>query len=210
MKTITTVACFLLYFTSSHGSCPNECSSHGTCDKFSRCTCSDNFQGADCSEWVRFTYNGNYCYVHNNGNWTLTSNNFKKFVVRYAHLLLHGVIKLLQQILPITVPNVQTEAFVIDLQVVTTIELFILFLVTIVVFLILCHVRTWTGQCSCMNGFTGSACDRLECNLNCNGGGICYSMKDLALKTLNSKSERYDYSTPWDAMKMKGQTILHK
>lgn len=78
MKTITTVACFLLYFTSSLGSCPNECSSHGTCDKFSRCTCSDNFQGADCSEWVRFTYNGNYCYVHNNGNWTLTSNNFKK------------------------------------------------------------------------------------------------------------------------------------
>ena len=63
-------------------------------------------------------------------------------MVRYAHLLLHGVIKLLQQILPITVPNVQTEAFVIDLQVVTTIELFILFLVTIVVFLILCHVRT--------------------------------------------------------------------
>eukprot|EP01035_Chromulina_nebulosa_P025316 gene25316-33047_t len=60
-----------------------------------------------------------------------------------------------------------------------------------------------TGECSCMNGFTGSACDRLECNLNCNGGGICYSMKDLALKTLNSQSVRYDYSTPWDAMKMK-------
>ena len=45
---------------------------------------------------------------------------------------------------------------------------------------------------------------RLECNLNCKGGGICYSMKDLALKTLNSQSVRYDYSTPWDAMKMKG------
>eukprot|EP01036_Dinobryon_divergens_P036036 gene36036-46825_t len=60
-----------------------------------------------------------------------------------------------------------------------------------------------TGECSCMSGFTGSACDRLECNLNCNGGGICYSMKDLALKTLNSQSVRYDYSTPWDAMKMK-------
>ena len=40
-----------------------------------------------------------------------------------------------------------------------------------------------TGICSCMDGFSGSACDRLTCLNDCNGKGRCFSMKDLAAKT---------------------------
>ena len=59
-----------------------------------------------------------------------------------------------------------------------------------------------------MNGFTGSSCDRLSCNLNCNEGGLCYTMRDLASKTKNTQSLQYAYSTPWDAGKMKGRLLL--
>lgn len=34
-----------------------------------------------------------------------------------------------------------------------------------------------------MEGFAGSACDRLECANKCNNNGVCYSMRDLAQKT---------------------------
>lgn len=35
----------------------------------------------------------------------------------------------------------------------------------------------------CMAGFTGAACERLACHLDCNGNGVCSTMKDLAAKT---------------------------
>lgn len=40
-----------------------------------------------------------------------------------------------------------------------------------------------SGECVCAKGFTGSACERLECSNDCNGNGICLSMKDRAAKT---------------------------
>ena len=55
-----------------------------------------------------------------------------------------------------------------------------------------------------MNGFTGSACDRLACPNECNNNGVCYTMKDLSSKTRNIYSEKYTYSTVWDAMKIEG------
>lgn len=61
-----------------------------------------------------------------------------------------------------------------------------------------------TGNCDCMDGFTGSACERLTCHNRCNEKGICYSMHDLALRTRNSLSARYDYTTIWDADKIQG------
>jgi hypothetical protein len=55
-----------------------------------------------------------------------------------------------------------------------------------------------------MEGFTGSACERLACSLDCNEKGICFSMKDFASRTRSVESESFDYSTIWDANKIKG------
>jgi hypothetical protein len=55
-----------------------------------------------------------------------------------------------------------------------------------------------------MDGFTGSACERLICSDRCNGKGICYSMYDFAAKTRNLRSLQYDYSTIWDSHKIQG------
>lgn len=60
------------------------------------------------------------------------------------------------------------------------------------------------GNCECMDGFTGSACERLTCQDRCNAKGICYSMHDFAGKTRNSESVQYDYSLVWDAAMIQG------
>lgn len=56
-----------------------------------------------------------------------------------------------------------------------------------------------TGLCNCRDGFTGRACERLECLNDCSGAGECLSMADTAsrqddLRLFNS----YTYSL-WDA-----------
>lgn len=66
------------------------------------------------------------------------------------------------------------------------------------------------GECSCMEGFTGAACDQLACNMNCNNNGRCYTMHELAVQTRDSTSAQYTYDTEfgaygvWDANKIKG------
>lgn len=61
-----------------------------------------------------------------------------------------------------------------------------------------------TGDCECMDGFTGSACERLTCSNRCSEKGICYSIHDFALKTRNDQSIQYDYSTLWDSSMIQG------
>ncbi|KAJ1438772.1 hypothetical protein B484DRAFT_412784 [Ochromonadaceae sp. CCMP2298] len=61
-----------------------------------------------------------------------------------------------------------------------------------------------SGKCACMSGFSGSACERLDCASQCSHKGVCYSMRDFAARTRNDQSERYTYTTQWDADKIKG------
>lgn len=61
-----------------------------------------------------------------------------------------------------------------------------------------------------MDGFSGSACERLSCSDDCNKQGVCFSIKDLASRTRNVLSEKYTYTQPpltmiaWDAEKIQG------
>jgi len=55
-----------------------------------------------------------------------------------------------------------------------------------------------SGECDCFDGYDGVACERTVCPNDCNGRGICYTAKQLAVEA----SATYD--TPWDAMKHVG------
>ena len=46
-------------------------------------------------------------------------------------------------------------------------------------FLIILHVL---GECTCMEGFIGSACQYLDCVSKCNNGGRCLDMHDRAVR----------------------------
>lgn len=60
------------------------------------------------------------------------------------------------------------------------------------------------GECVCMEGFTGKACERSACDFNCYGVGSCVSMRSFASKSYSSLSEQFEYATPWDATKLHG------
>jgi len=61
-----------------------------------------------------------------------------------------------------------------------------------------------TGNCQCMNGFTGVACERTSCSRNCNGNGKCMSYKQYASTSQNGDSLKYKYDSVWDAEKIYG------
>ena len=37
------------------------------------------------------------------------------------------------------------------------------------------------GTCTCPSGFSGQACERMDCPYNCNGHGACMSLKNVGL-----------------------------
>jgi len=67
----------------------------------------------------------------------------------------------------------------------------------------LCNRRT--GECDCMDGFTGIACERTECADDCNRHGRCLSLYDFAKDYYDDKtSENFAYEYIWDAHMMYG------
>ncbi|CAM9329994.1 unnamed protein product, partial [Discosporangium mesarthrocarpum] len=61
-----------------------------------------------------------------------------------------------------------------------------------------------TGICKCRSGFTGEACQRLECPSNCNERGRCMSMRDAAA-VIDGERLLYDGTyDEWDADKIHG------
>ena len=60
------------------------------------------------------------------------------------------------------------------------------------------------GNCECMDGFTGIACERMLCPNECSNNGKCMSYHDFALQTLNTNSESFTYNSVWDSQKTFG------
>ena len=63
------------------------------------------------------------------------------------------------------------------------------------------------GTCLCQPGFTGTACENLNCpgEVTCGGLGTCYSMQMLALLgESNGDLAPFSYTTAWDATKIFG------
>jgi hypothetical protein len=62
-----------------------------------------------------------------------------------------------------------------------------------------------TSKCECQQGFTGNACQRLSCNLDCSSNGACLSLESYATNYRSTDTTvQYDYSTPWDKEKVFG------
>jgi len=55
-----------------------------------------------------------------------------------------------------------------------------------------------SGECDCFDGYDGVACERTVCPNDCNGRGICYTAKQLAVEAGTK------YETTWDSMKHVG------
>jgi len=63
---------------------------------------------------------------------------------------------------------------------------------------------TETGQCICRQGFSGRACERINCPMNCNENGECMSMEMYANEKDPGLGTVYAYNTNWDAAMMYG------
>eukprot|EP01031_Cornospumella_fuschlensis_P031978 gene31978-38666_t len=61
-----------------------------------------------------------------------------------------------------------------------------------------------SGQCECMDGFTGSACERLACPNRCSDRGVCMTMQDFAHKKRDDMSQSFTYDNIWDSKKTQG------
>jgi hypothetical protein len=61
-----------------------------------------------------------------------------------------------------------------------------------------------TGDCACNLGFTGMACERMECPLLCNGHGKCESMQYHAEQKDPGRGTLFSYSNRWDAKMLYG------
>lgn len=64
------------------------------------------------------------------------------------------------------------------------------------------HCNTISGQCTCMAGFEGLACNRMTCPEGCGAHGSCRSMKFHAAlydKGMQPRNFYYSYANNWDA-----------
>ena len=63
---------------------------------------------------------------------------------------------------------------------------------------------TALGTCLCQTQFTGMACERMMCPLNCNGHGACRTMQYNARMKDPGAGQIYKYETRWDSKMMHG------
>lgn len=69
-----------------------------------------------------------------------------------------------------------------------------------------------SGDCECLPGYTGAACERTQCPNSCSGKGVCSTQKQIAKSVAEQSSSYTDtatfaavrYSNAWDADKIRG------
>ena len=177
------VAALLLTLPFAAAECPNACSGSGECSMNDMCDCHSGFQGGDCSERVcqyNFAFvttsNGDVNFDGDRYDGTVYTADTRLNTNHPAASLNSGGSVLLTQAAPGgTWENWPTYTKQNEGH-----------------FYMECSNRGLckrdTGDCECFPGYEGVACNRMACPDNCNGKGVCQTVKDF--------SASYD---KWDA-----------
>lgn len=154
--------------------CPNACSGHGDCGKYDQCTCYRNWQGNDCS--LRTCQFG-VAHVDSPKGDLDGSNDVTgpdETIVVKSQVYPMGTT---EQFPPMT----DTAGNELENSAHGYME---------------CSNKGTcdrkTGTCACFVGYEGVACQRASCNLNCNGHGVCKSIRELALLDSANSYELWD------------------
>jgi hypothetical protein len=169
------VAALLLSMPFAAAECPNACSQHGECGMYDSCECHDGFQGGDCSErvclynfaWVT-TSNGDVNFDGDRYDGTVYTADTRISANQPVDSVGLGGSVLLTQAAPGgTWENWPYYAVAQEGH-----------------FYMECSNRGLckrdTGDCECFPGYEGVACNRMVCPDNCNGKGVCQTVKDFA------------------------------
>jgi len=140
----------LLLFQLVVSECPNGCSGHGSCGYKDMCTCYKNYQGSDCSERTC-----PFGYAHTDTvKGDLNMNGVLTDTTVTTQVYLSGTTE--------TFSSVDNEAH--DYMECSNKGL--------------CDRET--GDCTCFDGYEGSACHRTSCPNQCSGHGTCESISEFA------------------------------
>lgn len=154
--------------------CPNACSGHGDCGKYDQCTCYRNWQGNDCS--LRTCQFG-VAHVDSpkgdlDGSNSVTGPD--STVVVKSQVYPMGTTEQFPSMLDTDGNELENSAH-------SYME---------------CSNKgscdRKTGSCSCFVGYEGVACQRASCNLNCNGHGVCKSIREIAQLDNSNTYELWD------------------
>jgi len=165
------VAGATLLATGADAACPNACSGHGTCGNFDQCKCFPDYGGGDCSQ--RFCPSG-WAWVTTNANGDINSDDSLAGFTIYDsdHLFTASG---LDYVISQNDPKGAWEQWPAYINTLSKDEGH---------FYMECSNmgicdRT-TGQCSCFEGYTGTACDRSRCPNDCSGHGVCQTVAQQA------------------------------
>jgi len=137
------------------GECPNACSGHGTCGSHDQCTCYQNYQSNDCSER---TCPFGIAHVDTpkgdlNGDGMYSGP--LETMITGSEVYPWGTTE--------QYPNADRDEGHFYME---------------------CSNKGLCnrveGTCTCFAGYTGTACIRADCPFDCNGHGVCQSVKEFA------------------------------
>lgn len=169
------IAALLLTVPFAAAECPNACSAHGECGMYDSCECHDGFQGGDCSERV--------CMY--NFAWVTTSNGDVNFDGDRYDGTVYTADTRISANQPLDSIGLGGSKLTTQAAAGGTWENWPYYAVAQEGhFYMECSNRGLckrdTGDCECFPGYEGVACNRMVCPDNCNGKGVCQTVKDFA------------------------------
>lgn len=200
--------------------CNNMCSGHGVCSTSDMCLCYRNYRGADCSErtcqYGRSFVDTAQGDLNHDGMVSFASSNRQKIFAGTGASQLDNaqadVVNSYNKPEPTKTGNIAHTRNHLHVNVRTqwstsTFESFPPSNTQEYVNHVymecsnkgLCD-RT-TGECSCFDGYEGSACQRTVCPNSCSGHGVCRTIRDMAASLSNKANYTYNL---WDGDKIQG------